>query len=126
MGLPMLPTPMKPSFTIERQSKGVSPSRGRLRARGTWVALRGPPLQTIETKDVVPEDLLLAPIAEGQGEEAVHGLGVLGVAVGIVGGGDEVVVAEGIDHVAHELLVAFHRAEALTAEVVRGRHGEVC
>src|SRR5437899_12049806 len=102
MGLPMLPTPMNPSFT-------------------TWGALRGPPCsQRVQLEHVVPQDLLLARVAERQGQEAVHGLRILGVAVGIVGGRDEVVVAEGVDDVLHELLVALDRAEALATEIFRG------
>src|SRR5215813_9554488 len=145
MGLPMLPTPMNPRFTpplvgvrmgglgaLRGPGRSVHRTRGAPRLGrgvserwGAWGALRGPPLQGIEPEDVVPEDLLLARIADGQGEETIHRLWVLGVAVRVVGGGDEVVVAEGVDHVAHELLVALHRAETLPAEVFGGRHGEV-
>src|SRR5262245_4548382 len=97
IGLPMLPTPTKPSFTLQR----------------------------VQLEDVVPEDLLLARVAQGQGEESVHGPGVLRVAVRVVGGGDEVVVTERFDDVLHELLVALDRAESLATEVVRGLGGEV-
>src|SRR5262245_19561122 len=97
-GRPMLPTPMNPTFTS---------------------------LQRVETEDVIPEDLPLARVADGQRQEAVHGFRVLGVAVGIVRGRDEIVVAEGVDHLLHELLVTFHGAEALAAEVLRRAQGQV-
>src|SRR5262245_17363891 len=77
IGRPMLPTPMNPTFTV---------------------------LQRVESVDVVPEDLPLAGVADGERQEAVHGLGVLGVAVGVIGGRDQIVVAEGIHHVLDELL----------------------
>src|SRR5437867_4687541 len=63
-------------------------------------------LERVELEHVIPEDLLLARVAQRQREEAVHGLRVLRVAVGIVRGGDQVLVAEGVDDVLHELLVA--------------------
>ena len=43
----------------------------------------------------------------------------------VIGGGDEVVVAKGLDDVLHELLVALHRAVALATEVFRRRHREM-
>src|SRR5215831_5121277 len=100
MGSPMCPTPTKPI---------------RMSAR----------LQRVQAARVVPEDLALAPVAERQRQEAVHGPRVLRVAVWIVGRGDQVVVADDVDHVADELLVAFDRAEALTAEVLRWAHRQM-
>src|SRR5262245_52687138 len=88
IGLPMLPTPMNPTFTS----------------------------QPVQLDHVVPQDLLLARAAERQRQESIHGLRILRVAVRVVGGGDEVVVAEGVDDVLHELLVALHRAVALATE----------
>src|SRR5262245_21213870 len=101
IGRPMLPTPMKPTFTA-------------------W-----PILQRVEPQDVVPEDLLLARAADGEREKALHGFRILRIAVGIVGGGHEVIVSEGVDDVLDELLVALHGAEALAAKVVRGRQREM-
>src|SRR5262249_1051082 len=107
IGLPMLPTPMNPTFMA-------------------WGALRGPPCsQRGELDHVVPQDLLLAGAAERERQESVHGLRILGVAVRGVGGGDEVGVTEGVDDVLHELLVALHRAVALATEVLGRRHGEM-
>src|SRR5262245_36812014 len=75
-------------------------------------------LQRVEPQDVVPEDLLLARVADGQREKAIHRVRILRVAVGVVRRRDEIVIAERVDDVLDELLVALDRAEALAAEVL--------
>src|SRR5437867_13237574 len=95
MGFPMLPTPMNPTFTAS---------------------------QRVQLEHVVPQDLLLALVAQRQREEAIHGLRILGVAVWVIGGGDEVVVARGLDDVLHGLIVALHSAIALTTNGFCQRH----
>src|SRR5215467_14626692 len=102
IGRPMLPTPMNAIFT-------------------------GGPLasKTVEAAGVVPEDLSLALVADRQFEEAVHRVGILRVAVRVVGRRHEVVIAERRDDMSHGLLVTLERAEPLPAEVFGRQHREM-
>src|SRR5262249_21774398 len=77
-----------------------------------------PRLQGVKPENVVPEDLLLAGVAERQRQESVHRAWVLGVAMRVIGRGHEIVVADELDDVPDQPLVALHRAEALTSEVL--------
>src|SRR5262249_24332822 len=91
IGAPMFPTPMNPIFNSG--------------------------LQRVKTQRVVPEALLFTPVAQRQREETVHRLRILRIAVRVVGRRDEVVVAERIDDMRDELLVALDGAETLPAEI---------
>src|SRR5437762_10458541 len=75
-------------------------------------------LQRVKAQRVVPEDLLLAAVAQWQRQKAIRRLGVFRIPVWVVGGGDEIVVAECGDHVRDELLVALDRAEALAPKIL--------
>src|SRR5262245_27808148 len=106
IGRPMLPTPMNAIFT--------GGSSGSLAAS-----------QTIEAAGIVPQDLPLALVADLQLEEAVHRVGILRVAVRVIGRRHEIVIAERCHDVGHGLLVALERAEPLPAEVFGRQHREV-
>src|SRR5262245_5335499 len=102
IGRPMLPTPMNAIFT-----------------GGPFVS------QAVEAAGIVPEDLPLALVADRQLEKTIHRVGILRVAVRIVGRGPEVVIAERRHDVGHGLFVALERAESLPAEVFGRQHREV-
>src|SRR5262245_47025835 len=65
IGLPMLPTPMNPTFIVFPRHRGRASQR-------------------VQLDHVVPQDLLLARAAERQRQESIHGLRILGVAVRVV------------------------------------------
>src|SRR6478672_7648856 len=52
-------------------------------------------------------------------------MGKLGVAVRIVGGEDESIRADEIDHVLYPSFVRFHRNKNLTLKVLTGRHRQI-
>src|SRR5215831_3763420 len=106
IGRPMLPTPMNAIF-IGGLFGGRAVS------------------QTVEAAGIVPEDLPLALVADRQLEKAVHRVGILRVAVRVIGRRHEVVIAERRHDVGHGLLVALERAEPLPAEVCGRQHREV-
>jgi hypothetical protein len=83
-------------------------------------------LQRVEPQRVVLQDLLLAAVGEGRARNRSIAFGYFEIAVLIVGGGDEVVVAERIDDVGDELFVALGRAKLLRAKILRGRHRQMC
>ena len=83
-------------------------------------------LQRVEPQRVVLQDLLLAAVGEGRARNRSIAFGYFEIAVLIVGGGDEVVVAERIDDVGDELFVALDRAKLLRAKILRGRHRQMC
>src|SRR5215831_14052640 len=98
-------------------SAHVSPGMPRSR----WALIRIL-LEVVQADGVVPEYLALARIAERQREEAVHGVRILRVAVGVIGGGDEQVVADRVDDLSGERFVALDGAEGLAPEILRRRH----
>src|SRR5262245_22447616 len=73
----------------------------------------------VEAEPVVPEDLALARFGERELQEGFDRVRVLRIGVRVVGGENEIVVAEAGDVVVDGLFVGFHREEAVIAEVVR-------
>src|ERR1700682_5029569 len=109
---------MDPRASRERQGgSGTAPlPNGERGAEGRATTTRSDG-EAVVGGAVVPEDLPLALLGDGQPEEGLHRPREFRIAVWEIRRENDAVVADGVDHVLHRLLVAFHRHEALPLEV---------
>ena len=71
-------------------------------------------LDSIQPRAVVPENLFLRLRPQiFEGHKRVHGMGAVGIGVGVVGGNDDIVVADSSDHIRDNILVHIHRDKTL-------------